>query len=169
MEHFVYLSVAHPAPMMKAYIEVRVGVRGHAARQRDERHYSSGPGIARPRTPWPYAIMPFYWLLGALPATRARSATPRTGYVVANDRSAGTSGGKSGDRGSYRGGTRDSQESFGVRPLRVKQLIPQLLPGSCPCGRIAGLNKPHRSIPDKPGETKPAAGFHGVIATFVLQ
>ncbi len=71
IQHFVYLSVAHPAPMMKAYIAVRSECE---ARLRDSGMnatilrpwYVLGPGHR-----WPYAILPFYWLLGALPPTRA--------------------------------------------------------------------------------------------------
>ena len=71
IQHFVYLSVAHPAPMMKAYIAVRAeceavlrasGMNATILRP----WYVLGPGHR-----WPYAIMPFYWLFGALPPTRA--------------------------------------------------------------------------------------------------
>jgi uncharacterized protein YbjT (DUF2867 family) len=71
IQHFVYLSVAHPAPMMKAYIEVRAecesvlrasGMNATILRP----WYVLGPGHR-----WPYAILPFYWLFGALPPTRA--------------------------------------------------------------------------------------------------
>ena len=68
--HFVYVSVAHPAPIMRAYIEVRMRVE---AELRDSGlpstivrpWYVLGPGHR-----WPYALIPMYWLLGALPSTR---------------------------------------------------------------------------------------------------
>lgn len=67
--HFVYVSVAHPAPVMRAYI---------AARQAAEQSirasgldatilrpwYVLGPGHR-----WPHLLRPAYWLLERLPAT----------------------------------------------------------------------------------------------------
>jgi uncharacterized protein YbjT (DUF2867 family) len=78
--HFVYVSVAHPAPVMRAYIEVR---------QQCERAliesgmpytilrpwYILGPGHW-----WPYALVPIYKLMEAFPSTRD-SAT-RLGLVT---------------------------------------------------------------------------------------
>ena len=70
IQHFVYVSVAHPAPVMKAYIEVRTaceamlresGMPATVLRP----WYVLGPGHR-----WPYALLPMYWLLGLLPATR---------------------------------------------------------------------------------------------------
>jgi uncharacterized protein YbjT (DUF2867 family) len=70
IEHFVYVSVAQPAPMMKAYLEVRAeceaAIRAsglHATILRP--WYVLGPGHR-----WPYALLPAYWLLERLPATR---------------------------------------------------------------------------------------------------
>jgi uncharacterized protein YbjT (DUF2867 family) len=68
--HFVYVSVAHPAPVMRAYIDVRVRVEA-LLRESGMAHtilrpwYVLGPGHR-----WAYALLPIYWLLGALPATR---------------------------------------------------------------------------------------------------
>jgi uncharacterized protein YbjT (DUF2867 family) len=71
VEHFVYVSVAHPAPMMKAYIEVRVqceqmiresGMNATILRP----WYVLGPGHR-----WPYTLLPMYWLMELVPATRA--------------------------------------------------------------------------------------------------
>lgn len=68
--HFVYVSVAHPAPMMKDYIAVRqegetlIGQSGlNATILRP--WYVLGPGHR-----WPYALLPFYWLCEHLPGTR---------------------------------------------------------------------------------------------------
>ena len=70
IEHFVYVSVAQPAPMMKAYIEVRA--QCEAAIQQSglkttilRPWYVLGPGHR-----WPSALLPAYWLLERLPATR---------------------------------------------------------------------------------------------------
>jgi uncharacterized protein YbjT (DUF2867 family) len=69
--HFVYLSVAQPAPVMKAYIEVRAeceavlrtsGMNATILRP----WYVIGPGHR-----WPYALRPIYGLMELLPATRA--------------------------------------------------------------------------------------------------
>ncbi len=68
--HFVYVSVAHPAPAMKAYIEARadaekfirsLGLSATILRP----WYVLGPGHR-----WPYALIPFYWIGERLPATR---------------------------------------------------------------------------------------------------
>jgi nucleoside-diphosphate-sugar epimerase len=68
--HLVYVSAAHPAPVMKAYIAVRVagealvsatGIPATILRP----WYVLGPGHR-----WPYALVPFYALFRALPTTR---------------------------------------------------------------------------------------------------
>jgi uncharacterized protein YbjT (DUF2867 family) len=70
IKHFVYVSVAHPAPAMKAYIEVRtrceelIRTSGlHATILRP--WYVLGPGHY-----WPYLLKPFYWMARQIPATR---------------------------------------------------------------------------------------------------
>jgi uncharacterized protein YbjT (DUF2867 family) len=80
IRHFIYVSVAHPAPVMRDYIEVRT--RGEAL-IRDagldatilRPWYVLGPGHR-----WPYALLPVYALLRAIPSTR-ESAT-RLGLVT---------------------------------------------------------------------------------------
>jgi uncharacterized protein YbjT (DUF2867 family) len=68
--HFVYVSVAHPAPIMKAYIEVRVegeelikksGMKATILRP----WYVLGPSHR-----WPYALLPAYAILERIPSTR---------------------------------------------------------------------------------------------------
>lgn len=68
--HLVYVSVAHPAPVMKAYIDVRS--RGEAAIERARLTatvlrpwYVLGPGHW-----WPVILLPLYGLLSVLPGTR---------------------------------------------------------------------------------------------------
>jgi len=70
VQHFIYVSVAHPAPVMKAYIEVRVAVEAmirssglNATILRP--WYVLGPGHL-----WPYALKPMYWVLERVPQTR---------------------------------------------------------------------------------------------------
>lgn len=71
IQHFVYLSVAQPAPVMKSYIAVRAeceaalhdsGMNFTALRP----WYVLGPGHR-----WPYALLPMYWLCQFIPTTRA--------------------------------------------------------------------------------------------------
>jgi uncharacterized protein YbjT (DUF2867 family) len=68
--HFIYLSVAQPAPVMKAYIAVRAECED-LIRQRHlnatilRPWYVLGPGHN-----WPYALLPVYKLLEILPFTR---------------------------------------------------------------------------------------------------
>ena len=80
VQHFIYLSVAQPAPVMKAYLEVRAqgeqmlrasGMNATILRP----WYVLGPGHR-----WPCVLIPLYALLRQIPATRA-SAT-RLGLVT---------------------------------------------------------------------------------------
>ena len=70
VQHFVYLSVAHPAPLMKAYIEVRMECEA-MLRQTSMNvtivrpWYVLGPGHR-----WPYFLIPVYWVLERVPITR---------------------------------------------------------------------------------------------------
>lgn len=70
IRHFIYLSVAQPAPAMKAYVAVReegerlvraTGVAATFVRP----WYVLGPGHW-----WPYAILPLYRLWSAFPSQR---------------------------------------------------------------------------------------------------
>jgi uncharacterized protein YbjT (DUF2867 family) len=78
--HFVYVSVAHPAPMMHAYIEARSAcedrLRASGLNATILRPwYVLGPGHR-----WPYALIPFYWLAERIPSKR--EATRRLGLVT---------------------------------------------------------------------------------------
>jgi uncharacterized protein YbjT (DUF2867 family) len=66
----VYVSVAHPAPAMKSYIEARMEgealIRGAGLNATILRPwYVLGPGHW-----WPVALLPIYWLMERVPATR---------------------------------------------------------------------------------------------------
>jgi uncharacterized protein YbjT (DUF2867 family) len=70
VKHFIFVSVAHPAPAMKAYVAVRqqceqiIGESGlNATILRP--WYVLGPGHL-----WPYALKPMYWLMERIPSTR---------------------------------------------------------------------------------------------------
>lgn len=80
VRHLIYVSVAHPAPVMKAYIAVReqgeamvsaLGVPATIVRP----WYVLGPGHY-----WPYALVPLYALLARLPSTR--DGAERLGLVT---------------------------------------------------------------------------------------
>jgi uncharacterized protein YbjT (DUF2867 family) len=78
--HFVYVSVAQPAPIMRAYVDVRA--RGEAMlRASGLPHtvlrpwYVLGPGHR-----WAYALIPLYWYWNARGATR--DAAQRLGLVT---------------------------------------------------------------------------------------
>jgi uncharacterized protein YbjT (DUF2867 family) len=80
MHHFIYLSVAHPAPMMKDYIAVRVECEQMLHDQQLNATilrpwYVLGPGHR-----WPYALLPFYKVCEWLPFTRATAL--RLGLVT---------------------------------------------------------------------------------------
>jgi uncharacterized protein YbjT (DUF2867 family) len=80
VRHFIYLSVAQPAPMMQAFIAVRAEgealVRGSGMKATFVRPwYVLGPGHR-----WPYALLPFYWFAELLPGTRESAV--RLGLVT---------------------------------------------------------------------------------------
>jgi len=70
IRHFVYVSVAQPAPVMRAYIavrqagEARIRASGIAATILRP-WYVLGPGHR-----WPYLLVPFYAIFALLPPTR---------------------------------------------------------------------------------------------------
>ena len=80
VRHFVYLSVAQPAPLMKVFIEVRsageamirqTGINSTFVRP----WYVLGPGHW-----WPYAILPVYWILEQIPKTK--ESAQRLGLIT---------------------------------------------------------------------------------------
>lgn len=82
VKHFVYVSVAHPAPVMKAYWQTRAeceavicasGLNATILRP----WYVLGPGHR-----WPYVLLPFTWLFERWPATR--ETAQRLGFVKLN-------------------------------------------------------------------------------------
>jgi uncharacterized protein YbjT (DUF2867 family) len=79
VRHFIYLSVAQPAPMMQAFIAVRA--EGEALIRASEMKatfvrpwYVLGPGHR-----WAYALLPFYWIAELLPG--ARESAIRLGLI----------------------------------------------------------------------------------------
>ena len=78
--HFVYVSVAQPSNLMKAYIDARAEVE-EALRAGGLKHtilrpwYVLGPGHR-----WPYALIPVYKVMELLPSTR--DSARRLGLVT---------------------------------------------------------------------------------------
>ena len=80
VQHFIYLSVAQPAPVMKSYIGVRAEceavLRGSGMNVTIVRPwYVLGPGHR-----WPYVLLPMYWLCQTIPSTR--EGAKRLGLVT---------------------------------------------------------------------------------------
>ena len=80
VSHFIYMSVAHPAPVMKAYIQVRMEceriIRDSTLPATILRPwYVLGPGHR-----WPIILIPAYKLLESMPTTRATAI--RLGLVT---------------------------------------------------------------------------------------
>lgn len=78
--HFVYVSVAQPAPVMKAYIEVRAEcealIRASSLRATILRPWY----VLGPNHGWPAILKPLYWLFERLPSTR--DSAQRLGLVT---------------------------------------------------------------------------------------
>jgi len=78
--HFIYVSVAQPAPVMKFYIEVR------AEAERMIRESGMNATILRPwyvlgpGRRWPIVLKPMYWLMEGIPFTR--ESARRLGLVT---------------------------------------------------------------------------------------
>ena len=80
VRHLIYLSVAHPAPVMRTYIAARMEgetlVRASGLAATILRPwYVLGPGHR-----WPYLLLPLYRVLEALPSTR--EGARRLGLVM---------------------------------------------------------------------------------------
>ena len=83
VQHFVYVSVAQPAPTMKAYVAVRATceemIKEHRLNATILRPwYVLGPGHR-----WPYLLIPFYWLARRFPPLHASAV--RLGLVTIDD------------------------------------------------------------------------------------
>jgi len=70
IRHFIYVSVAHPAPIMQVYIqprmEVEEAIRAGGLNATILRPwYVLGPGHR-----WPYVLLPAYWVMALIPSKR---------------------------------------------------------------------------------------------------
>jgi uncharacterized protein YbjT (DUF2867 family) len=81
VQHFVYLSVAQPAPVMKVFQEVRrrgedlIRRSGISSATFVRPWYVLGPGHR-----WPIPLIPFYWIAEQLPSLR--ESAQRLGFVT---------------------------------------------------------------------------------------
>jgi len=80
VRHFIYLSVAQPASMMRAFVAVRAEgeamIRASGLNATFVRPwYVLGPGHR-----WAYVLLPFYWVAELIPATR--ESARRLGLVT---------------------------------------------------------------------------------------
>ncbi len=80
IRHFIYVSVAQPAPIMKEYIRVRA--------EGESLIWSSGISatilrpwyVLGPHRRWPVILLPAYWVFERLPATK--ESARRLGFVT---------------------------------------------------------------------------------------
>ena len=68
--HFIYLSVAHPARVMKAYVASRQEAEQEIRRTSLQATFLRPWYVLGPGHRWAYALLPFYWLFERLPPTR---------------------------------------------------------------------------------------------------
>jgi uncharacterized protein YbjT (DUF2867 family) len=78
--HFVYVSVAHPAPVMRAYIAVREAAEGAIAAAGLPATILRPWYVLGPGRWWPAALLPAYWLAERIP--RTRECARRLGLVT---------------------------------------------------------------------------------------
>ena len=81
--HFVYLSVAQPAPVMKAYTAVRARCEAAIRASGLDATFLRPWYVIGPGHRWPIVLAPIYGLLGALPATHA--SAERLALVALDD------------------------------------------------------------------------------------
>jgi uncharacterized protein YbjT (DUF2867 family) len=83
INHFIYMSVAQPAPVMKEYVAVRA--EGERLLRESGMNvtmvrpwYVLGPGHR-----WPLLLKPFYWVMEQIPTTREQAR--RLGFVTIDE------------------------------------------------------------------------------------
>jgi len=80
VRHLIYVSVAHPAPMMHAYIQPRVEVEEAIQANNLNATILRPWYVLGPEHRWPYLILPGYWIMGLFPSKRG--AVERLGLVT---------------------------------------------------------------------------------------
>lgn len=79
VRHFVYVSVAHPAPVMKAYVAVREECEALVRRSGLDATVLRPWYVVGPGHRWPCVLQPAYWIAERIPWSRA--AAQRLGLV----------------------------------------------------------------------------------------
>ena len=70
VQHFIYVSVAHPAPIMQVYIQPRIEVE-EAIRASGLNATILRPWyVLGPDHRWPYLLLPAYWIMALIPGKR---------------------------------------------------------------------------------------------------
>ncbi len=80
VRHFIYLSVAHPAPVMKAFIDVRTEGEGMVRASGIAATFLRPWYVLGPGHVWAYALLPVYWALKRLPKTK--DSAERLGLIT---------------------------------------------------------------------------------------
>ena len=83
VSHLVYVSVAHPAPVMHAYVSVRVEAESHLRASRVPHTVLRPWYVLGPGHQWPHALRPLYALAGLVPAWR--DSARRLGLVTVSE------------------------------------------------------------------------------------
>lgn len=83
IRHFVYVSVAHPAPVMKAYIRVREQAEAYLAASGIPHTILRPWYVLGPGRRWAILLKPFYWLGESFQATRAQAQ--RMGFLTESE------------------------------------------------------------------------------------
>jgi uncharacterized protein YbjT (DUF2867 family) len=78
--HFVYVSVAQPAPVMKFYVAVRAEVEQMIRKSGMNATILRPWYVLGPGRRWPLFLKPIYWLMEQIPATR--ESARRLGLVT---------------------------------------------------------------------------------------
>ena len=86
IRHIVYVSVAQPAPVMKAYIQVRAECEAVISRSGMNATFVRPWYVLGPGHRWPVALIPFYRLLERIPSKRESAI--RLGLVTIEEMAA---------------------------------------------------------------------------------
>ena len=81
--HFVYLSVAHPAPVMKAYVQSRMEAEECIRKSGLNATFLRPWYVLGPGHRWAYALLPFYWMARQIP--KFRESAIRMGLVTLDE------------------------------------------------------------------------------------
>jgi uncharacterized protein YbjT (DUF2867 family) len=80
VKHFVYVSVAQRAPVMKSYIAVRAEAEEAIRKSGLNATFVRPWYVLGPGRRWPLILLPMYWIMGAIPSTR--ESAQRLGLVT---------------------------------------------------------------------------------------